>query len=160
GPHPRAHRFAGAAPRARAAGLPPGARAHDQRLRGDAEGLLARVGAHGRRAHQADADLRDERRELGVAGRALRGAVPRHVAAARAPRAPARGALEGDDRMKDVLRVSGLRLSRGARAILRGVDLHAGAGEIVALMGLSGSGKTTILRVVAGLEPCDAGDVA
>ena len=59
-----------------------------------------------------------------------------------------------------VLSVRGLRLSRGAREILRGVDLDAGAGDIVALMGLSGSGKTTILRVVAGLEPCDAGDVA
>jgi ABC-type polar amino acid transport system ATPase subunit len=58
-----------------------------------------------------------------------------------------------------VLSVRGLRLSRGAREILRGVDLEASAGEIVALMGLSGSGKTTILRVVAGLELCDAGEV-
>jgi ABC-type polar amino acid transport system ATPase subunit len=61
--------------------------------------------------------------------------------------------------MKSVLRITGLRLSRGAREILRGIDLDVGAGEIVALMGLSGSGKTTILRVVAGLEPRDAGDV-
>jgi polar amino acid transport system ATP-binding protein len=59
-----------------------------------------------------------------------------------------------------VLSVRGLRLSRGAREILRGVDLEAGAGDIVALMGLSGSGKTTILRVVAGLEPCDKGEIA
>jgi ABC-type polar amino acid transport system ATPase subunit len=58
-----------------------------------------------------------------------------------------------------VLRVSGLQLQRGRRAILRGVTLHADAGEIVALMGLSGSGKTTILRVVAGLEPRDAGEI-
>ncbi len=61
--------------------------------------------------------------------------------------------------MSSVLRVTGLRLSRGKREILRGVDLDIGAGEIVALMGLSGSGKTTILRVVAGLEKRDAGDV-
>jgi ABC-type polar amino acid transport system ATPase subunit len=59
-----------------------------------------------------------------------------------------------------VLSVAGLRLSRGSREILRGVDLSAQAGEIVALMGLSGSGKTTILRVIAGLEPPDAGTVA
>jgi len=58
-----------------------------------------------------------------------------------------------------VLRISGLRLVRGRREILRGVDLAAGAGEIVALMGLSGSGKTTILRIVAGLERADAGEV-
>ncbi len=58
------------------------------------------------------------------------------------------------------LTVRGLRMKRGAREILRGVDFHASEGEIVALMGLSGSGKTTILRVIAGLEPPDAGDVS
>mgnify|MGYP000845571334 CR=1 FL=1 len=62
--------------------------------------------------------------------------------------------------MKPVLNVNGLKLARGSREILRGVDLAAGAGEIVALMGLSGSGKTTILRVIAGLEPYGAGSVA
>lgn len=61
--------------------------------------------------------------------------------------------------MSEVLSVRGLRLARGARAILAGVDLDVSAGEIVALMGLSGSGKTTILRVIAGLERADAGDV-
>jgi len=54
----------------------------------------------------------------------------------------------------------GVRLKRGSREILRGVDLHAETGELVALMGLSGSGKTTMLRVIAGLEPRDAGDVS
>jgi ABC-type polar amino acid transport system ATPase subunit len=58
-----------------------------------------------------------------------------------------------------VLAIAGLRLSRGAREILRGVDLMVTRGEIVALMGLSGSGKTTILRSVAGLEPFDAGEI-
>ena len=57
------------------------------------------------------------------------------------------------------LTVRRLRLKRGDREILRGVDFEAAAGEIVALMGLSGSGKTTILRVIAGLEAADAGDV-
>ena len=50
-------------------------------------------------------------------------------------------------------------MKRGNRDILRGVDFDAAPGEIVALMGLSGSGKTTILRVIAGLESADAGDV-
>jgi polar amino acid transport system ATP-binding protein len=58
-----------------------------------------------------------------------------------------------------VLDVAGLRLRRGTREILKGVDLHVVRGELVALMGLSGGGKTTVLRVVAGLEPFEAGDV-
>lgn len=58
-----------------------------------------------------------------------------------------------------VLSVRGLRLVRGERHVLRGVDLHVGPGELVALMGLSGSGKTTILRAIAGLEPFDAGTI-
>jgi len=62
--------------------------------------------------------------------------------------------------MTTKLTVRGLHLARGDRAILNGVDLEAAAGEIVALMGLSGSGKTTILRVLAGLERADAGEVA
>ena len=61
--------------------------------------------------------------------------------------------------MTATLSVRGLRLTRGTRAILQGVNLDAEAGEIVALMGLSGSGKTTILRVIAGLETPDAGEI-
>ncbi len=58
-----------------------------------------------------------------------------------------------------VLGVDALRLSRGAREILRGVTLDVAPGELVALMGLSGSGKTTILRAVAGLEPFSGGAI-
>jgi ABC-type polar amino acid transport system ATPase subunit len=58
-----------------------------------------------------------------------------------------------------VLSVRGLELSRGTRHILRGVDLAVAPGELVALMGLSGSGKTTILRAIAGLEPFSAGRI-
>jgi len=61
--------------------------------------------------------------------------------------------------MTSTLTVRGLRLTRGTRTILQGVNLDAHAGEVVALMGLSGSGKTTILRVIAGLELPDSGVV-
>lgn len=61
--------------------------------------------------------------------------------------------------METVLDVRGLRLSRGTRQVLCGVDLSVARGEVVALMGLSGSGKTTILRSVAGLEPFDSGEI-
>jgi ABC-type polar amino acid transport system ATPase subunit len=61
--------------------------------------------------------------------------------------------------MSRALDAKAIRLKRGSREILRGVNLHADQGEVVALMGLSGSGKTTILRVIAGLEPSDGGEV-
>jgi ABC-type polar amino acid transport system ATPase subunit len=50
------------------------------------------------------------------------------------------------------LRIENLTVRRGARTIVDGIALHVDRGEILALMGLSGSGKTTILRAVAGLE--------
>jgi len=61
--------------------------------------------------------------------------------------------------MSATLRVRGLRLWRGSRQILADIDLDAAPGEVVALMGLSGSGKTTMLRVLAGLERADAGEI-
>lgn len=61
--------------------------------------------------------------------------------------------------MSAVVSVENLRLSRGAREVLRGVSLSADRGELVALMGLSGGGKTTILRTIAALERFDAGSV-
>ncbi|GIW11401.1 MAG: ABC transporter [Dehalococcoidia bacterium] len=48
----------------------------------------------------------------------------------------------------------------GAQEVLRGVSLNVGASEVVCLLGPSGAGKTTVLRVAAGLEPVQAGVVA
>src|SRR5437764_2993148 len=58
-----------------------------------------------------------------------------------------------------ILTIDALRLNRGAREILRGVSLRANRGELVALMGLSGGGKTTVLRSVAALEAFDGGTI-
>jgi ABC-type polar amino acid transport system ATPase subunit len=58
-----------------------------------------------------------------------------------------------------MLSIEGVHLSRGARPVLRGLDLDVRAGERVALMGLSGGGKTTALRAVCALEPFDAGRI-
>jgi ABC-type polar amino acid transport system ATPase subunit len=55
----------------------------------------------------------------------------------------------------DLLTIDGLRLTRGTREILRGITMRAHRGEILALMGLSGGGKTTVLRCIAGLETYD-----
>lgn len=58
-----------------------------------------------------------------------------------------------------ILRVENLRLNRGPTEVLRGVTFTAARGEIVALMGLSGGGKTTVLRAVTALERFDGGTI-
>jgi ABC-type polar amino acid transport system ATPase subunit len=61
--------------------------------------------------------------------------------------------------MTRALDARGVRVRRGTREILCGVDLQADTGEVVAVMGLSGAGKTTLLRVIAGLDAREAGEV-
>ena len=46
-----------------------------------------------------------------------------------------------------------------ARSVLEGVDFTLNEGEIVALLGQSGSGKSTMLRIMAGLISADSGSV-
>ncbi|HTE46049.1 MAG TPA: ATP-binding cassette domain-containing protein [Gemmatimonadaceae bacterium] len=58
------------------------------------------------------------------------------------------------------LLVRDVQLSRGARPVLRSVSLDVNAGEICALMGVSGAGKSTVLRAIAALEPINAGTIA
>jgi ABC-type polar amino acid transport system ATPase subunit len=58
-----------------------------------------------------------------------------------------------------VLKVEALEVWRGARAIISGISFHAERGEIVAIMGPSGAGKTTILRALAGLDRIASGSV-
>ncbi len=55
----------------------------------------------------------------------------------------------------DVLvRVRGLHFARGSRPIFRGVDLDIQRGKVVAIMGPSGTGKTTLLKLIGGqLQP-------
>ena len=55
--------------------------------------------------------------------------------------------------------VRGVSKRFGALDVLRDVDLRVEPGRIVALLGSSGCGKTTLLRTIAGLERLDAGEV-
>jgi branched-chain amino acid transport system ATP-binding protein len=53
--------------------------------------------------------------------------------------------------MSELLRVEGLTAGYGGVPVLRDVDLTVGPGEVVALLGSNGAGKTTALRVISGL---------
>ncbi|WP_206931261.1 ABC transporter ATP-binding protein [Roseococcus thiosulfatophilus] len=58
------------------------------------------------------------------------------------------------------LRLEDIHHAYGPKVVLRGVSLEVAAGEIVCLLGPSGDGKTTLLRLVAGLEPLQQGRIS
>lgn len=59
-----------------------------------------------------------------------------------------------------LLEARGLRVSLDGTEILHGVDLDVAPGEVVALMGGNGSGKSTCVRAVVGVLPLDSGSLS
>jgi branched-chain amino acid transport system ATP-binding protein len=59
-----------------------------------------------------------------------------------------------------MLSVKNLHAYYGRAHILQGVSLEANAGEVVALLGRNGAGKSTALKAIMGLVPPSAGDVS
>jgi phospholipid/cholesterol/gamma-HCH transport system ATP-binding protein len=57
------------------------------------------------------------------------------------------------------LKIKGLRKSFGAREILRGLDLELKDGEIVFVLGRSGTGKSVLLKNIVGLMKPDGGEI-
>lgn len=57
------------------------------------------------------------------------------------------------------LKIKNLSVSLGKNKVLKGFELDMPKGEIVALLGQSGSGKTSLLRAIAGLQLAEAGEV-
>ena len=58
-----------------------------------------------------------------------------------------------------MLQIEGATKRFGVRTVLNAVSLDVEPGEYVAVLGESGIGKSTLLNVVAGLEPLDSGSV-
>ena len=65
----------------------------------------------------------------------------------------------GVTRPKPLVAVKDLHFSRGDRLIFDGVDIEIQRGKITAIMGPSGTGKTTLLKLIAGQLVPDAGSV-
>ncbi|MCS6945104.1 MAG: ABC transporter ATP-binding protein [Sutterellaceae bacterium] len=53
-----------------------------------------------------------------------------------------------------VLKVTGLKVAYGGIQAVKGVDFEIRAGELVTLIGANGAGKTSTLRALTGLVPC------
>lgn len=66
--------------------------------------------------------------------------------------------------MNNLLTVSGLHKcfieGKVKTPVLQGIDFSLGEAEVVAILGASGSGKTTFLQIVGGLQSFDAGEVS
>jgi heme exporter protein A len=60
------------------------------------------------------------------------------------------------------MRLSGLGVTcvRGGRTVFSGLDFEASSGEVLAITGANGSGKTSLLRLIAGLLPPAKGSIA
>ncbi len=61
--------------------------------------------------------------------------------------------------MKDFLKLKNINLTFGKEKILDGLNLSIYKGQFIAITGVSGSGKTSLLRIICGLEKPNDGEV-
>ncbi|MFJ8507810.1 metal ABC transporter ATP-binding protein [Streptomyces avermitilis] len=68
--------------------------------------------------------------------------------------------VDGTAGAKDpVISLRGVRAELGSRPVLRGIDLAVHRGEVVALLGANGSGKSTAVRSIIGQVPVSGGEI-
>lgn len=62
--------------------------------------------------------------------------------------------------IKPLVEISGLRKSFGPHQVLKGIDLDVLPGEMLAMVGPDGAGKTTLIRTICGLLPFQSGRIS
>jgi polar amino acid transport system ATP-binding protein len=60
---------------------------------------------------------------------------------------------------KPIINLNGVTKSFGSTQVLNEINLDVHQGEVLVLIGASGSGKSTVLRIMSGLETADSGEV-
>ncbi len=61
--------------------------------------------------------------------------------------------------MKELLKITDLKLNYGMISAIKGIDLTVGEGQIVAILGANGAGKTSTLKVISGLLKPTSGEI-
>jgi sulfate transport system ATP-binding protein len=61
--------------------------------------------------------------------------------------------------MKTGIKIDNIEKSFGDTSVLKGINLDVTSGQLISILGSSGCGKTTLLRIVAGLERATAGNI-
>ena len=64
-----------------------------------------------------------------------------------------------DKHLDSYIKITGLHFARGHRAIFNGANLNIPRGKVTAIMGPSGIGKTTLLRLIGGQIKPDSGEI-
>ena len=67
--------------------------------------------------------------------------------------------MSNQSHTRPIISLSGVSKAFGATRVLNEINLEVRAGEVLVLIGASGSGKSTVLRIMAGLETSDSGEV-
>ena len=67
--------------------------------------------------------------------------------------------MEAEKSDQIILEVKGVVKSFGSNKVLKGIDLSAQKGKVLALIGGNGAGKSTLMKIIMGLYKADLGEV-